>query len=145
MAQANAGAAKAGFRTEPPSAGASYLDTMFMISSAEVQKVADATGLTLAFFSVDISMDSTPATFVDISRPGGQPEKFAVPDTPNVGPDEFDALRGVKLVPDFSFAQDADAAIGTPDALGTDDEVFISTPEAISIAQQSQKERLDWG
>jgi hypothetical protein len=103
-------------------------------SGSSAQKVADAAGLNLAYFSIDISTDGTPGIFVSMHSPSGRSEKFAVvPD--GVDPQSFPYLQRVKIHPDFSAVQSADAVIMMEDLSG-DDEAYISTSEAIALADQ---------
>jgi hypothetical protein len=103
-------------------------------SGTSAQKVADESGLTLAYFSIDISTDGTPGVFVSMHSPGGRSQNFAVvPD--GVDPQRFPYLQGVKIHPDFSAVQSADAVIMMEDFSG-DDEVYVSTAEAIALGQE---------
>jgi hypothetical protein len=103
-------------------------------SGSSAQKVADESGLTLAYFSIDISTDGTPGVFVSMHSPGGRSQNFAVVPA-GVDPQSFPYLQGVKIHPDFSAVQSADAVIMMEDFSG-DDEVYVSTAEAIALAQE---------
>ena len=105
------------------------------IGAGYLPLVSQKSGLTLAHFYIDISTDATPAIFVNVVDSSGQEEKFAVIPQ-GVNPGDFPYLGNVNIVPDFSGIQSADAAIMMEDLSGMD-EVFISTSEAISIAQET--------
>jgi len=103
-------------------------------SGSSAQKVADAAGLTLAYFSIDVSTDGTPGIFVSMHSPSGRSEKFAVVPE-GIDPQDFPYLQRVKIHPDFSAVQSADAVIMMEDFSG-DDEVYVSTTEAIALGQE---------
>jgi len=110
-------------------------------SGSSAQKVADAAGLTLAYFSIDVSTDGTPGIFVSMHSPSGRSEKFAVVPE-GIDPQDFPYLQRVKIHPDFSAVQSADAVIMMEDLSG-DDEAYISTSEAIALADQLIQDEAD--
>jgi hypothetical protein len=110
-------------------------------SGTSAQKVADASGLTLAYFSIDISTDGTPGIFVSMHSPSGRKEVFAVVPV-GIDPQDFPYLQSVNIHPDFSDVQRADAVIMMEDLTG-DDEVYVSTSEAVSLADQLIQDEAD--
>ena len=73
--------------------------------------------------------------------PSGRKEAFAVVPV-GIDPQDFPYLQSVNIHPDFSDVQRADAVIMMEDLTG-DDEVYVSTSEAVSLADQLIQDEAD--
>ena len=108
------------------------------------KEVANVTGLTLAYIQTERGIEGM---LVSIWKPAPdgveawrvKPQEFVVP----YFPDADQPAGDFKIHPDFSIIQSADAAIIEENMSG-DPEEYISTSEAIAVAEKLLKEHQDW-